>query len=71
MAHKANHVFWGSNAFYRAVEHPVLGGIGCLVALMEIDQDDEIYVDYNYDIDGDAPDWSMEAFNSMEIVQNI
>ena len=32
------------------MDHPAMGGVGCLVAIMEIGEDDEIYVDYDYDI---------------------
>ena len=42
-----------------------MGGVGCLVPIMEIGEDDEIYVDYDYDIEGGgAPEWYMDAFTS-------
>jgi hypothetical protein len=42
-----------------------MGGVGCLVAIMEIAEDDEIYVDYDYDIEaGGAPEWYVDAFAS-------
>ena len=42
----------------------MVGGIACLVAANEIDIDDEIYVDYNYDVDDVVPGWYTDAFNS-------
>ena len=63
LAHKANHAFLGSNSLYAAVDHPAMGGVGCLVAIIEIGEDDEIYVDYDYDIEGGgAPEWYRDAF---------
>ena len=64
LAHKANHKFGGKNSHWDVVIHPVVGGIACLVASKEIDEGDEIYVDYNYDIDDLVPTWYTEALNS-------
>jgi hypothetical protein len=63
LAHKANHKFEGKNAFYDVVDHPVVGGIACIVAREEIDIGDEIFVDYNYDLEQGVPDWYSDALN--------
>ena len=64
LAHKANHKFGGSNAYWDMVHHPVVGGIACLVAYREIDEDDEVYVDYNYDMEEWVPAWYTEGLNN-------
>ena len=47
LGHKANHSF-ENNVDFVAVDHPVLGGIACLVANAEIDVDEEVFADYKY-----------------------
>ena len=68
LAHKANHKFGDKNAFYDVVDHPVVGGIACIVAGEEIDIGDEIFVDYNYDLEQGVPDRYPNALN--EFVMN-
>jgi hypothetical protein len=63
LGHKANHRFDAKNAFYDVVDHPVVGGIACVVAGEEIDIGDEIFVDYNYDLEQGVPDWYSDALN--------
>ena len=59
LAHKANHKF---------MDHPEVGGIACIVAREEIDIGDEIFVNYNYDLEQGLPDWYSNALN--EFVMN-
>ena len=47
LGHKANHSF-RNNAEYAFVDHPVLGGIACLVATEDIDDDEEVFTHYRY-----------------------
>ena len=47
LGHKANHSF-ENNVDYVAVDHPVLGGIACLVAVADIDVDEEVFARYKY-----------------------
>jgi hypothetical protein len=51
LAHKANHRLEDKNAFYDVVDQPVVGGIACIVAGEEIHIGDEIFVDYNYNLE--------------------
>ena len=49
LGHKANHKFKNHNTVYQiGVNHPILGNIGCLMAVTEIDPGEEIFVNYNY-----------------------
>ena len=61
LGHKANHLFEGKNTEYDTVNHPVHGGIVCLIATHAIQEGDEIYVDYLYDVD-EAEDWYRELY---------
>ena len=63
LGHKANHKFGDTNVVYDTVYHPVMGGIACLVATKEIDEHEEIFVDYNYDLDSPVPDWYADALD--------
>lgn len=63
LAHKANHKFAEKNGVYDVVDHPVVGGIACIVAAREIDIGDEIFVDYNYDLGQGVPEWYRDALN--------
>ena len=63
LAHKANHMFENKNAFYDVVDHPVVGCIACIVAGEEIDIGDDIFVDYNYDLEQGVPEWYSDALN--------
>ena len=56
LGHKANHKFGQLKADFVVVDHPVMGGIGGLVATEVIEEDDEIFVDYRYD-PGSCPNW--------------
>ena len=50
------------------MDHPEVGGIACIVAREEIDIGDEIFVNYNYDLEQGVPDWYSNALN--EFVMN-
>ena len=65
LAHTANHKFEDSNAFYDIVDHPGVGGIACIVAGDEIDIGDDIFVDYNYDLEQGVPDWYSDALSDL------
>jgi hypothetical protein len=60
LGHKANHSF-DNNVEYWFVDHPVLGGIACLVAETEIDVDEEVFAHYRYG-NINLP-WYNEEFN--------
>ena len=65
LAHKANHKFKNHNIVYqKGVNHPVLGNIGCLMAVTQIDPGEEIFVNYNYNLDGAVP-WYREEYNRL------
>jgi len=59
LGHKVNHKFDPeSNTEFTVVKHPLFGPICALVATKVIDIDEELFVDYNYDVDAlDAPQW--------------
>ena len=67
LAHKANHDFSGNNVEWGIVDHPVVGGIACLVATEEIDEGDAIYFDYNYDWDTLVPSSYADAFKNHDL----
>ena len=71
LAHKANHDFSDTNVVWDIIDHPVVGGIACLVAAKEIDEDDEIYVDYNYDVEDVVPEWYTDAFNTIVMESSL
>ena len=65
LGHKANHSF-KNNAEYTAVDHPVLGGIACLVATTEIDVDEEVFAHYRYgNIDRVPVQWYVDEYNNV------
>ena len=61
LGHKANHLFLLHNTQYRIVHHPVLGGIGCLIARIPVLPGDEVTANYNYKVEA-APDWYLEQY---------
>ena len=49
LGHKANHMFQGHNTVYqKGIDHPVLGRIGCIMAIQDIEPGQEIFTHYNY-----------------------
>ena len=71
LGHKANHKFGDTNVIFDTVDHPIMGGIACLVATKEIDEHEEIFVDYNYDLDSPVPDWYADALDMFVIVDTL
>ena len=61
LGHKANHLFLVHNTEFETVHHPVLGGIGCLVARVPVLPGDEVTTYYKYDVEF-APDWYVEQY---------
>ncbi|CAB4056692.1 SETD7 [Lepeophtheirus salmonis] len=58
LGHKANHHFLGANAAFEYTTHPVYGSIRCLESLKQIEQGEEIIVNYRYDMDSPGiPRW--------------
>ena len=53
------------------IDHPVVGEIPCFVAANEIDEDDEIYVDYNYDVEDVVPEWYVDGFNTIVMESSL
>ena len=63
LGHKANHRF-NNNAELAFVDHPVLGGIACLVATENIDDGEEVLAHYRYgDIAQVQLAWYREEYN--------
>ena len=63
LGHKANHSF-NNNVEYVFVDHPVLGGIACLVATEDIDDGEEVFAHYRYgDIQLVQLFWYREEYN--------
>ena len=67
-AHKVNHKFKGANGFFQTVHHPVLGALGCIVAKAEIDVNEEVYVNYEYNL-GVAPQWYRDMYEDEQEYQ--
>jgi len=65
LGHKVNHKFDpDSNTQFMAVKHALFGPICGLVATKVIDKGEEVFVDYNYDVDATAGDnwtWYRDA----------
>ena len=57
-----NHKFsQEANAEFEVVKHPLFGVIVAIIAQDVIEEDEEIFVDYNYSLDQDSADWYKEA----------
>ena len=65
LVHKVNHKFNRNNAVFKSVHHPALGAMGCIVAKAEIDVDEEVYVNYEYDL-AVAPGWYKDGHDQAE-----
>ena len=63
MGHKACHSFKAKNAAFEDIYHPRFGKVMSIVALRDIEADDEILVNYNYEVVL-APDWYKEQWNA-------
>ena len=62
LGHKANHSF-KNNAEFAFVDHPVLGGIACLVATTEIEAGQEVFAHYRYgNIKQVKLEWYLEEY---------
>ena len=62
LGHKVNHMFdEHTNVEFDFMDHPVFGVIVCLLAIKEIEVDEELFVNYNYSIE-DAPHWYRELY---------
>ena len=62
MGHKVNHKFSEeSNGVFEVVKHPLFGVIVAIIATEVIEEDEEIFVDYNYALDEGSPAWYKEA----------
>ena len=71
LGHKANHSF-KNNAEYAAVDHPVLGGIACLVAATDIDVGEEVFAHYRYgDIRHVDLQWYIDEYNHVYRQSNV
>ena len=62
LGHKANHKFSKeANGVFEVVKHPLFGVIVAIIATEVIEEDEEIFVDYNYALDEESPAWYKEA----------
>ena len=59
LGHKVNHNLAGTNVLYGFVRHPSHGPVVGHVAIKPIAKGQEIFVDYNYDLDN-APQWYVD-----------
>ena len=65
LGHMANHKFINHNTQYQQdINHPVLGPIGGLKAIAEIEPDEEIFAHYGYRVQH-APIWYRAEFESV------
>ena len=65
LGHKANHMFDDdANAILVTVEHPVFGVISSLLAIKDIEIDEEIFVNYNWPLKS-APHWYRELYEKL------
>ena len=48
------------------VKHPLFGVIVAIVAKEVIEEDDEIFVDYNYALGEESPAWFKEAHKKFQ-----
>lgn len=60
LAHKTNHSFIPNTEFV-VFDHPRWGVIPCLASIHAIQEDEEIFVKYGYDLDF-CPDWYLAAW---------
>ena len=66
LGHKTNHKFDPeANGGFEVVKHPLFGVIVAIVARDVIEEDEEIFVDYNYSLE-DGPLWYKEAHKKMQ-----
>ena len=62
LGHKVNHKFsQEANGYFEVVKHPLFGVIVAIIAKEVIEEDEEIFVDYNYTLNPESPDWYKEA----------
>ena len=65
LGHKSNHKFHGQNVrFKTGIDHPVLGEIGCLIAISDIEPGEEIFTNYNYELNI-AARWYKDEFDRL------
>lgn len=65
LAHKTNHSFIPNTEFV-VFDHPRWGVIPCLASIHAIQEGEEIFVKYGYDLDF-CPDWYLEAWEQGEL----
>ncbi|KAM9969642.1 hypothetical protein ACTFIR_001478 [Dictyostelium discoideum] len=56
ISHKANHLVPNNNSVYASFYHPRFGDIKCIKAIKDINENEEIFVDYGYS-NNDTPSW--------------
>ena len=74
LGHKVNHKFsQEANGNFEVVKHPLFGVIAAVIAEEVIEEDEEIFVDYNYYSEDspledllDCPDWYQKAYKEFE-----
>ena len=63
LGHKVNHMFdINTNVEFDSVDHPVFGVIVCLIAVKDIEVDEELFVNYNYGLE-DAAKWYRDLYD--------
>ena len=61
LGHKACHSFEHKNSVFKEFEHPRFGRIMSVVAIKDIEQNEEVFVSYNYCVSL-APPWYQEIW---------
>ena len=62
LGHNVNHMFdEHTNVEFDFVDHPVFGVIVCLLAIKDIEVEEELFVNYNEPLE-DAPHWYRELY---------
>jgi len=67
LGHKVNHKFSEeANGKFDVVKHPLFGVIVAITATEVIEEDEEVFVDYNYTLEPGSPTWFKEAHKKFQ-----
>ena len=66
LGHKINHSFVKKNTKFGYNYHPRFGVCRTVVATKNIKKHEELWVDYGYDLDDEAPQWYLDTYK-MEV----
>ena len=64
LGHKVNHKFdVDANVEFDYVKHPIFDVIVCLIALQDLEADEELFANYNYGLE-DAAQWYRDHYQA-------